>query len=60
MALWLAAKAPLREGVGEAANTLVYTGRLDEFFDYKYGKLDWRTVSFKTRIENTQIGRAHV
>ena len=53
MALWLAAKAPLREGFGEAANTLVYTGRIDEFFDYKYGKLDWRTVSFKTRIENT-------
>lgn len=53
LALWLAAKAPLREGFGEAANTLVYTGRIDEFFDYKYGKLDWRTVSFKTRIENT-------
>jgi UDP-galactopyranose mutase len=35
------------------ANNLVYTGRIDEFFDYKYGKLDWRTVSFKTRIENT-------
>ena len=31
----------------------MYTGRIDEFFDYKYGKLDWRTVSFKTRIENT-------
>ena len=53
LALWLAQKAPLREGFGEAAKTLVYTGRLDEFFDYKYGKLDWRTVSFKTRIENT-------
>jgi UDP-galactopyranose mutase len=53
MALWLAAKAPLREGVGEAANTLVYTGRLDEFFSYKFGKLNWRTVSFKTRTENT-------
>ena len=53
LALWLAAKAPLREGLGEAANALVYTGRIDEFFDYKYGKLDWRTVSFKTRIENT-------
>lgn len=53
MALWLAAKAPLREGVGEAANTLVYTGRLDEFFSYKFGKLNWRTVSFKTHIENT-------
>lgn len=35
------------------ANNLVYTGRIDEFFDYKYGKLDWRTVSFKTRTENT-------
>lgn len=35
------------------ANKLVYTGRLDEFFSYKFGKLNWRTVSFKTRIENT-------
>lgn len=34
------------------ANKLVYTGALDEFFNYKLGKLDWRTVSFKTRIEN--------
>jgi UDP-galactopyranose mutase len=35
------------------AKQLVYTGPLDEYFDYRYGKLDWRTVSFKTRIENT-------
>lgn len=35
------------------ANKLVYTGPLDEFFDFKLGKLDWRTVSFVTRIENT-------
>lgn len=35
------------------ADKLVYTGRLDEFFDYKFGKLNWRTVSFKTRIEDT-------
>ncbi len=35
------------------ADTLVYTGAIDEFFGYKYGKLDWRTVSFKTRIEDT-------
>ena len=34
------------------ANKLVYTGALDEFFNYKLGKLDWRTVSFKTRVEN--------
>lgn len=35
------------------ADKLVYTGPIDEYFDYKFGKLDWRTVSFKTRIENT-------
>lgn len=35
------------------ADRLVYSGAIDEFFDYLYGKLDWRTVSFKTRIENT-------
>ncbi len=35
------------------ANKLVYTGAVDEYFDYKLGKLDWRTVSFKTRVENT-------
>ena len=35
------------------ADKLVYTGALDEYFGYKLGKLDWRTVSFETRIENT-------
>ncbi len=34
------------------ANQLVYTGAIDEYFDYKLGKLDWRTVSFKTRVED--------
>ncbi len=37
----------------DVAGKLVYTGAIDEYFDYKLGKLDWRTVSFKTRIENT-------
>lgn len=35
------------------AKNLVYTGAIDEYFDYKLGWLDWRTVSFKTRIEAT-------
>ena len=35
------------------ADKLVYTGAIDEYFGYKLGKLDWRTVSFKTRIERT-------
>lgn len=37
----------------EYADKLVYTGAIDEFYDYKCGRLDWRTVSFKTRIEGT-------
>lgn len=32
--------------------TLVYTGAIDEYFDYRLGKLDWRTVNFKTRVED--------
>jgi len=35
------------------ADKLVYTGAIDEYFDYKLGKLDWRTVSFMTRVEDT-------
>lgn len=34
------------------ADKLVYTGAIDEYFDYSIGRLDWRTVSFKTRIED--------
>lgn len=37
----------------KCADKLVYTGPIDEYFGYKLGKLDWRTVSFKTRIEDT-------
>ena len=35
------------------ADKLVYTGRIDEYFGSKFGELNWRTVNFKTRIENT-------
>ena len=32
------------------ADRLVYTGPLDAYFDYRYGKLDWRTVTFRTKV----------
>ena len=35
------------------ADRLVYTGALDEFFDYRLGRLEWRTISFRTRTEET-------
>ena len=37
----------------EIANKLVYTGAIDEYYGYRLGKLDWRTVSFITHIEDT-------
>lgn len=37
----------------DISNKLVYTGTIDEFYNFRFGKLDWRTVTFKTRIENT-------
>lgn len=46
-------KSEYKEKWRDIADKLVYTGALDEYFDYKLGKLDWRTVSFKTRVENT-------
>ena len=35
------------------ANTLVYTGALDAYFDYRLGRLDWRSITFRTRVEDT-------
>ena len=45
--------AEYKDNWRDVADKLVYTGAIDEYFDYKLGKLDWRTVSFKTRVENT-------
>lgn len=35
------------------AHKLVYTGPLDEYFGFRLGRLDWRTVTFRTRTEDT-------
>lgn len=35
------------------ADNVVYTGALDEYFDYKEGKLQYRTVRFETSVEDT-------
>jgi len=32
---------------------IVYTGAIDEYFDYKLGKLEWRTVSFEEELLDT-------
>jgi UDP-galactopyranose mutase len=32
------------------ANKIVYTGKIDEYFDYKLGRLEYRTVRFETEL----------
>ena len=33
---------------------LIYTGAVDEFFDYKFGELPYRSLNFDIRTENTE------
>lgn len=46
-----------REYFENLAEKIVFTGKIDEFFDYKFGKLEYRTVRFETEtleIQNFQ------
>ncbi|MBR2266078.1 MAG: UDP-galactopyranose mutase, partial [Paludibacteraceae bacterium] len=45
--------AEYKDNWREIADQLIYTGPIDEYFDFRFGRLDWRTVSFQTRIEDT-------
>lgn len=36
------------------AEKIVFTGKIDEFFDYKFGKLEYRTVRFETETLDMQ------
>lgn len=35
------------------ADKIVFTGKIDEFYNYKFGKLNYRTVRFETEVLNT-------
>lgn len=37
----------------DVANKIVYTGKIDEYFNYALGKLEYRTVRFETEVLNT-------
>lgn len=40
----------LKDTWHDIADKLVYTGAIDEYYDYCYGKLEYRTVRFETDI----------
>lgn len=40
----------IKENWHGIAEKLVYTGPIDEYFNFKIGRLDWRTVRFETEV----------
>lgn len=45
--------ASMRHNWRDIARTLVYTGPIDEYFGFRLGRLDWRTVRFETEVLDT-------
>lgn len=46
-----------REYFKGLADNIIFTGKIDEYYDYQFGKLEYRTVNFETElldIENYQ------
>ena len=41
-----------REAFSSLADTVVYTGMIDEYFDYCFGKLEYRSLMFENEILN--------
>lgn len=39
-----------RENLNKLAKRIVFTGRIDEFFDYEYGMLEYRSLRFETEV----------
>jgi UDP-galactopyranose mutase len=39
-----------REYFENIADKIVYTGKIDEFYNYRFGNLEYRTVEFKTEV----------
>lgn len=42
-----------REYFSDIAEKIIFTGKVDEYFDYRFGKLEYRSVRFETEIKNT-------
>lgn len=39
-----------KEEYNKKANKIIYTGMIDEYFEYKYGPLEYRSLKFETEI----------
>lgn len=44
-----------KEYLREDYDYLIYTGKIDEYFNYEYGELPYRTLSFKHEVTKTKM-----
>ena len=42
-----------KERYDKAADKIIFTGKIDEFYNYTYGSLEYRTVRWENEIKNT-------
>lgn len=42
-----------RDELNDLASNIVFTGHIDEFFDYRFGQLEYRSLKFETSIIDT-------
>ena len=43
-----------REELEQIAEKIVFTGAIDEFYNYKYGELEYRSLRFETEVVNEE------
>lgn len=43
-----------RASIDELGHTVVYTGKIDEFYDYRFGELQYRTLRFENELVSTK------
>lgn len=43
-----------RDAWNAKAKSIVFTGKIDEYFEYRHGELQYRTLDFETWVENVE------
>ena len=43
-----------KEELNRSCSNIIYTGPIDQYFDYQFGQLEYRTLKFETEVHNCQ------
>lgn len=48
-----------RHSLSKLAKKIVFTGRIDEYFNFEYGKLEYRSLRFENKVLNKENFQGH-